>query len=74
VLEAPTHYSEACLSFCDLQPRCHAAALAADDAVVLGDEVSRFLGDTSISRALELLAGAEASDDREADLQRQLVG
>jgi hypothetical protein len=73
VLDAPTHYSEACLSFCDLAPRCHGRALAADDPIILGDEVARFLGETTISRALELMAGAEPTDDREADLQRQLV-
>jgi len=74
VLEAPTDYSEACLSFCDLAPRCHAGGLAADDPIILGDEVARFLGDTSISRALELMGGVEPADDREADIQRQLVG
>ncbi|WP_088284637.1 hypothetical protein [Kineosporia sp. A_224] len=74
VLDAPTDYSEACLSFCDLAPRCHARATAADDPILLGGEVARFLGETTISRALELMAGVEPADDREADLQRQLVG
>ena len=74
VLDAPSDYSETCLSFCDLAPRCHARALAADDPIVLGGEVARFLGETTISRALELMAGVEPSDDREADLQRQLLG
>lgn len=74
VLDAPTDYSEACLSFCDLAPRCHARALAADEPIILGDDVARFLGETTISRALELMAGVEPADDREADLQRQLVG
>jgi hypothetical protein len=72
VLEAPTDYSEACLSFCDLAPRCHERALAADDAIVLGSDVKRLLGDTTLTRALELLNGAEPVDDRETDLQRQL--
>lgn len=74
VLDAPTDYSEVCLSFCDLAPRCHARALAADDPIVLGDEVARFLGATTISRAIELMLGAEPADDREVDLKRQLVG
>jgi len=72
VLEADTDYSESCLAFCDLAPRCHQAALDADDPVVLGAEVKRVLGDTSLSRAIELLGGATPTDDREADLQRQL--
>lgn len=74
VLEADTDYSQGCLAFCDLAPRCHQRALDADSPIVLGDEVKRLLGDTSISRALELLAGAPPVDDREADLKRQLVG
>lgn len=73
VLDAPTDYAETCLSFCDLSPRCHARALAADEPIILGDEVARFLGETTISRALELLSGAVPQSDREADLQRQLV-
>jgi hypothetical protein len=72
VLEAETDYSEACLSFCDLAPRCHAEAIAADDPIVLGGDVKRVLGDTSLTRAIELLDGAEPVDDRETDLQRQL--
>ena len=72
VLDAPTDYSEACLGFCDLAPRCHARALAADDSVILGDDAKRLLGETTITRALDLLNGATANDDRELDLVRQL--
>ena len=72
VLEANTEYCEACLSFCDLAPRCHQRALDADDSVVLGTEVKRLLGETPITRGIELLNGAEPVDDREADIQRQL--
>lgn len=74
VLSSPTDYSEACLAFCDLAPRCHERALQAEDPIILGGEVRRLLGDTPISRALELLNGATPSDDREVDLLRQLVG
>jgi hypothetical protein len=74
VLEAPTDYCEACLSFCDLAPRCHARAVSIDDPIVLGDEVRRLLGDTSVTRAIELLNGAKPADEREQDLQRQMVG
>lgn len=73
VIEADTAYSESCLNFCDLAPRCHKRALDADDPIVLGGEVKRLLGDTSIARALELLNDAEPATDREADLQRQLL-
>jgi hypothetical protein len=74
VLGAPTDYSETCLSFCDLAPRCHARAVEADDAVILGGEVKRLLGETTVTRAIELINGATPADDREADLQRQLTG
>ncbi len=72
VLDADTDYSESCLSFCDLAPRCHQVALDADDPIVLGAEVKRALGNMSLSRAIELLGGATPTDNREADLQRQL--
>jgi hypothetical protein len=73
VLDAPTDYSEACLSFCDLAPRCHAEAAGADDPIVLGEEVKRFLGDASVARAIELLNGADPAGEREEDLQRQMT-
>lgn len=72
VLEADTNYSEACLSFCDLAPRCHKHALDADDAIVLGMDAKRLLGETPVARAIALLNGAVPVDDREYDLQRQL--
>lgn len=72
VLDADTHYSEACLSFCDLAPRCHQRAFDTGDSVILGDEIKRLLGETSLSRAIELINGAAPADDRESDLQRQL--
>jgi hypothetical protein len=72
VIEAGTDYSEACLNFCDLAPRCHQRALDADDSVVLGDNAKRLLGDTTMTRAIELLNDAAPTTDREADLQRQL--
>ncbi|KLN34187.1 hypothetical protein FB00_13495 [Cellulosimicrobium funkei] len=72
VLDAETDYSERCLSFCDLAPRCHARAEASGDASVLGDEIKRLLGDMPVSRAIDLLHGAVPADDREADLARQL--
>jgi hypothetical protein len=72
VLGANTDYSEACLSFCDLAPRCHQRALDADDPIVLGTTAKRLLGNTTITRAIELLNGARPADERETDLQRQL--
>jgi hypothetical protein len=73
VLTADTDYSEACLSFCDLAPRCHARALEESDPVALGDEVKQLLGETTVIRAIELLEGSPPADEREADLQRQLM-
>ena len=72
VLHSETDYREACLSFCDLAPRCHQRAIERDDPILLGDGIKRILGDTTLTRALELLNGAVAEDDREQDLQRQL--
>jgi hypothetical protein len=73
VIDADTHYCEACLAFCDLAPRCHQRALDEDNGLILGTEASRLLGEVTISRAIELLNGHDPADDREADLQRQLT-
>jgi hypothetical protein len=73
VLDADTDYSEACLAFCDLAPRCHQRAVDNDDPAILGGEVKRLLGDTTITRAIELLNGADPGTEREVDLQRQLL-
>ena len=72
VLDSETDYSEACLSFCDLASRCHQRALEADDSIVLGADVKRLLGETTMTRAIELLNGEAPVNDREQDLQRQL--
>lgn len=72
VLEAPTAYSEECLAFCDLAPRCHARALEQDDSIILGTDAKRLLGDTTVTRAIELLNGAVPTNDREVDLVRQM--
>ena len=73
VIDAPTNYHEACLSFCDRAPGCYAAALAAGDPVVLGDDVRRFLGAVSLPRALELLDGADPADPAEEDVLRRIA-
>lgn len=68
VLHAETHYSEACLSFCDLAGRCHGAAVEAGSASVLGDAVASFVGNVSLHRISELFDGAPPMDDTERDL------
>ena len=72
VLDAEHTYSEACVSFCDLAPRCHAEAVRRGDAAILGDDMRRFVGGTPLKRAAELLAGAGPVDEAEADLARRL--
>lgn len=72
VMDAPKEYSEACVSFCDLAEKCHADALAADLASVLGDDVQRFVGDIGLSRALALLHDAGPADEAEEDLVRRI--
>jgi hypothetical protein len=73
VMAASTSYSEACLSFCDRAAGCHAAALAAGDPIVLGEDVRRFLGAVSLPRALELLDGAVPANPSEEDLVRRIA-
>ena len=73
VSHAATEYSEACLSFCDLAPRCHEEALAAGNPVVLGDDVQRFLGEVNLYRAMDLLDGEPPATEAEEDLVRRIA-
>jgi hypothetical protein len=72
VLAAGHAYSEACLSFCDLAPRCHERAIAESDAIILGDDMRRFVAGVTLDRVAELLGGAAPTDDTERDLVRRL--
>jgi hypothetical protein len=72
VIHSPTDYSEACISFCDRAEKCHAAAIDAGSASVLGDDVQRFLGDILLPRALDLLNGAVPEGGAEEDLVRRI--
>jgi hypothetical protein len=72
VVGAPTSYSESCLGFCDRAPLCFARARAAGDPVILGEDVRRFLGATTLERLEQLLDGAPAADVAEDDLLRRV--
>ena len=72
VLHAETHYSEACLEFCDLVERCHAIAVQKDEPAILGDAMRQMLGDVRLSRVAELLDGAPPIDERELDMVDRL--
>jgi hypothetical protein len=72
VVGAEHAYSETCVSFCDLAPRCHEEATKRGDAVVLGDDMRRFVGGVPLDRVGELLDGARPVDVTEVDLLRRL--
>ena len=66
-------YEEICLTFCDRAAACRQRALEAGDGTVLGRDMVRFLGTTSLHRAVELLDGADPESDAETDLVRRMV-
>lgn len=70
---APVKYTDACVSFCDRAQSCHAAALRDGDPAVLGEDIGRFLGGTTLNRTLALLAGARPSNAAEEDLLRRIA-
>jgi hypothetical protein len=72
VLAAQTQYSEACLSFCDLAPKCHRDAISASDPIVLGDDVRRFVSGLPLARVGQLLDGDAPVDDTERALVERL--
>jgi len=74
IAHSRTEYKEVCWSFCDLAPRCQDLAIAEDRGIVLGTEASKILGSVTISRALELLDGADSASEVEKSLQEQLIG
>jgi hypothetical protein len=71
VRDAAKAYDEACVSFCELEGHCHAAAVSAGDGAILGRDVARFLGAISLVRAAALLDGAEPVTPAEEDLVRR---
>ncbi len=73
VRSAETDYKPACISFCDRAAGCRLAAFEAGDAVVLGEDVKRLLGEVTIDRAVELLDGAEPNSPRETELAARLT-
>jgi hypothetical protein len=72
IRSADTAYSEGCLSFCDRAPGCHQRALDAGDPVVLGEDVSRFVGRIDLHRVSELMGGDVPADEAEQDLVRRI--
>jgi hypothetical protein len=72
VRAACSAYEQACWTFCDRAPGCHKRALAAGEATVLGDDVARFLGEVSLTRAVELMNGARPAGPAEEDLVRRI--
>ena len=73
VVTAKTAFNETCLSFCDRAAFCRQKAFEAGNAAVLGRDVARFLGTTSLVRAVELLEGAKPRT-AEHDLARRILG
>jgi hypothetical protein len=73
VRKAPKTYFETCIGFCDLAPKCHERELAESNPVVLGDDVARYLGETTLDRATALMSGARAKNEMEEDLKRRLT-
>jgi len=71
VLRADVDFHETCLMFCDRASACRARALAKGEAVALGHDVTRFLGEIQLPRALALMGGAKAASDAEHDLLRR---
>jgi hypothetical protein len=73
VLSAPTAYESACIGFCDRASTCFKKALDAGNATILGEDIARFLGPVSLTRAMELLDGAKPRTQAEQDVASQLL-
>jgi hypothetical protein len=72
IYDAEINYCEACVSFCDLAPRCFDLARKNGDPAILGESVRRFLGSINLPRAIALLDGEKPRNDAERDFCRRL--
>ncbi len=72
IAHSKTEYRESCWGFCDLAARCQDLAIAEDRAIVLGRDAARLLGTVTISRAIDLMDGANPETEFEESLQNQL--
>jgi hypothetical protein len=72
ITHSKTEYKESCWSFCDLAARCQDLAIADDRAIILGRDPARILGTVTVTRAIELMEGADPLTDFESSLQVQL--
>jgi hypothetical protein len=68
ILAAATDYRSQCVSFCDRAAGCFQRALEANDPVVLGEDVRRFLGGVPLGRAISLLGGDPPRNKMEREL------
>lgn len=66
--QLPNNYRSSCKEHCALWPRCRAQALAAGQAIILGDQAAEQLAAAgSITRALALLDGSGRPPDNRAE-------
>ncbi len=73
IIKSTKSYSESCLGFCDMAPRCFEQALQSGDPIILGETMKRFLGEINLVRAVELFTGDSPKDETERDLVKRLM-
>ncbi len=73
VIESSKSYNSSCIKFCDLNRYCFEDAMKRSDPVVLGDDSARFFYGMTLERVSGLLNGEMPTNERELDLQRQLM-
>jgi len=73
VCKAEVFYQETCLSFCDRASVCRQRSTENGEGSVLGNDMVRFLGATSLHRAVQLLDGATPTSETERDLLRRIT-
>lgn len=69
-----TTYRESCISFCDRAQHCHQLSISAGHPSALGEDMARLLGPVSLTRAVEILSGAEPATNDESLLLEHLIG
>jgi len=73
IIESSKSYNSSCIKFCDMYRVCFDDAVKRSDPAILGEDSARFFYDMSLDRVSELLNGGSPVNEREVDLQRQLI-
>jgi hypothetical protein len=73
ILKLPRNFMGSCRSFCPMAKVCQNLAVAEGHPASVSNNLADLIGHMNTDRALELLAGAQAANREEAEVQQRLL-